>query len=235
MNLAEKLEVAKKAYEEARARLDTRRAAYEIPQKEYAETKANLSRLKERISEGETSLLNSKTKLAVELRDSNGETTAAVKKVLSDRRDTEDLLDEVRIIAQEVEKRMDEIRKTISEVARNYQSAYHDAAHMWAKVEAYRVLVDCAPQLSRAMAVLPAMSVEALVGQDSHGAILVERSLNKNIILKEIPALLEDYTGDLRPYRADLGVVDLGALNESEILTPAQLHALKPLQKAGRG
>ena len=142
MNLTEKLEVATKKYEASRTRLDKVRADYEGPQKEYAETKANLAALNAQIKENEALLAESKPKLSKELRRSNGERTEEVKNLLSDRRNTEELVDELRVIVREVENRIANIRIVISPLAETYESAYQAAGELWAEVNAYRVLVD---------------------------------------------------------------------------------------------
>lgn len=230
MNLAEKLEAATKEYEEARTALEGIRAKYLGPQKEFAETKANLSSLQAKIKEAETSLSDLKAKMGTELRASNGETTDAVKKVLSDRRNTDDLLEELRIIAQEVEKRVYDIRQTISPLATAYEHAYHRASVCWSKANVYRALVECAPQLRAAMAVVPSMSEREIHGT-SETAVLYAASLPENIILKEITGWIDGgYDAPKTPYQAELGHLDLGALKKSEVLTPGMKHVRNTLQ-----
>lgn len=230
MNLAEKLEAATKDYEAARSELERIRGDYTGPQKEYAETKDNLSSLQEKIKASETSLSDLKTKMSIELRASNGEATDAVKKILSDRRNTDDLLDELRLIVQEVEKRLYDIRQTISPLATTYERTYHTASVCWGRVNAYRALVECAPQLRAAMAVIPPMSEREIFGT-SDSAILYADSLPENIILKEIQGWVEGgYNAPKTPYQAELGHLDLGALKKSEVLTPATKHVRRALQ-----
>lgn len=221
MNLTEKLEAATKDYEASRARLDKARIDYERPQQEYAETKANLTALTTQITQNEALLAESKPKLSKELRRSNGERTEAVKNLLSDRRNTEELVEELQVIVKEVEKRMDHIRITISPIVVKYQSVYEEAAKNLARVKAYRVLVDCAPKLREALVSIPQLvSRPAYFIRDG----LEQEFSSKEFILKEISELLE--ADELSP-SSDLGKFDLGAFPSKEIKTPGMQKKIR--------
>jgi len=224
MNLTEKLEAATKKYKAARDQLDKARAAYEGPQQEYAETKANLTALTTQITQNEALLAESKPKLSKELRRSNGERTEAVKNLLSDRRNTEELVEELQIIVKEVEKRMDHIRITISPIAVNYQIQYEAAAKDFARVKAYRALVDCAPRLREAL-----VSIPQLVSREPYfirEGLPPEEFSSKEFILKEIAELLEGDASYVNP-SSDLGKFELGALPSNEIQTPGMRKKIR--------
>lgn len=228
MNLNEKLEAATKNYEAYRARLDKARADYEGPQKEYAETKANLAALTLQIKENEALLAESKPKLSKELRRSNGERTEAVKNLLSDRRNTEELVDELRVIVTEIENRIASIRATISPLAESYESIYQSAGELWAQVNAYRVLADCAPRLCEALVTTPQLRFAAVPGLLGEG----KSFSSKDFILQEISSLLESQNWNEKPYSADLGEFDLGAFEKKQILSPiGRQRILRNLQQ----
>lgn len=220
MNLTEKLEAATKKYEEARIRLDKARADYEGPQQEYAETKANLTALTTQITHNEALLAESKPKLSKELRRSNGERTEAVKNLLSDRRNTEELVDELQVIVKEVEKRMDHIRIIISPIVVTYQAEYEEAAKNFARVKAYRALVDCIPKLREAL-----VSIPQLVSRVPYGELDAREFSSKEFILKEISELLEADELYVSP-SSELGKFDLGAFPSKEIQTPSMRKKL---------
>lgn len=220
MTLNEKLAESKQHYEAMRVKLESVRSEYAAQEKTYGETKANFSALNEKIKDCEAALAESKTKLAMELRASNGERSSAVKKLLSDRRDTEDLLDEIRVIVKEVERRMGELLLAISPLAKTYQFSYAAAAEAWSKFNAYRVLADLGPQLHEMLAATPAMS-EVPIGGNSYAAHKLEKFLCKETLSKEIGILLDEYKGD-GVLSHDGWSVDLGSLPPGEILTPTQ-------------
>ena len=195
MTLNEKLVESKQRYEAMLTKLESNRSKYAPQEKVYGETKANLAALREKIKDCEAVLLESKTKLAMELRASNGERSSAVKKLLSDRRDTEDLLDEIRVIVTEVEKRMDDLLLAISPLAENYRFSYTHTAEAWSKFNAYRVLADLGPHLHEVLAATPAMSKDP-IGGNRHGAHTLEKFLCKETLSKEIGILLAEYKGD---------------------------------------
>jgi len=224
MTLNEKLAEAKQHYEAMRAKLESVRLEYAAQEKTYGETKANFSALNGKIKDCEAALAESKTKLAMELRASNGERSSAVKKLLSDRRDTEDLLDEIRVIVMEVEKRMGQLRLAISPLATSYQFSYAAAAAAWSKFNAYRVLADLGPQLHEALAATPAMS-EVPIGGNHHGAHKLEKFLCKETLSKEIGVLLAEYKGE-GVLSHEAWSVDLGSFPVEEILTPGQAKKL---------
>lgn len=215
MNLTAKLEDVTRSYEAAHAHLDQVRAAYDGPQKEYAETKANLAALMKQIKENEGLLAESKPKMSMELRRSNGERTDAVKNLMRERRDAEELLDELRVIVKEVERRIGNIRITISPIATRYLAAYQSAAENWARLRAYRVLVDFAPQLSEALVRTPQMVHQPFLEENGGKAFS-----SKGFILGEIGKLLDSHEISGSPYSADLGEFNLGAFTMNEILTP---------------
>lgn len=218
MNLKEKLEAATKNYEACRTRLDKVRADYEGPQKEYAETKVNLVALTSQIKENEALLAESKPKLSKELRRSNGERTDAVKNLLSERRNTEELVEELRVIVKEVENRIGNLRITISPLASTYQSAYASAAENWARVKGYRALIDCAPRLCEALSSVP----HSVNGAPYGGLNPGEKTFSsRKFILEEIEALFQTYEYGAAQYSTELGKFDLGAFTMSEMLTPA--------------
>lgn len=220
LDLKQKLAAAKKDYEVARINLEKVRTAYnDGPQKEYAETQANLAELRATIKGNEAALEESKASLAKELQRSNGKTTEAAKKILSDRRSIDDVLDQCQVILQEVEKRASDLHIPVSQAAQEYQHAYSKATHYWWKVNTYSVLQECGQKMCEAMAVVPFASTD----QFSAGFSTEDKYPSRTLILKELDRMLAEYKGSPQPYRAELGDCNLGALRE--VLTPGQITA----------
>lgn len=223
-DLKQKLATAQKDYDAARSNLEKRRSAYENgPHKDYAETQANLSELKATISENEASLGKSKDGLVVELQASRGKTTEAAKKLLRDRRDTEEVLEQCYEIEKEVQKRVSELRFPVSTAARGYEAAYSAAAECWWKVQTYSALMECGQRLCEVMAVVPV----DVSYQQFDSAPLYDSELPKALIFQELDRMLKEYKGDRQPYQAELGKFDLGTFSKSEMLTPAQMQFIK--------
>lgn len=225
-DLKKKLDVAKINYEAATAALKIARDHYEGgPQKEYAAVKENIASLKTKIAEHESVSVTARNTFSHELRASRGATTAAAKSALNERRNSEELIEECRLILEELEKQEYALRFTISEAAADYRRKYTHATECWALVNTYSVLVGCGEQLCKAMAVRPWQEGEKV--RDEHAKILVKASLAENVIRTEIDASLKNYQGETQPYLSELGTCDFGAFSVSEIMSPCQMHMAK--------
>jgi len=142
LDMNQKFEEAKTKYEAARKDLEKYRGAYDNgPQKEFSEMEANLSELQNLIRQDETALDNSKASLTSELLASNGRKTDATKNLLRDRRDMEDLLEQRRLVVQELENSQERLRAPATAAALAYETAYHNAAECWWKLQMYSFLV----------------------------------------------------------------------------------------------
>lgn len=226
LDMNQKFEEAKTRYEAARTNLDKCRETYDNgPQKEYAETEANLSELRDLIAQDEASLENSKASLASELQASNGRTTDAAKNLLRDRRDMEELLEQRRLVLQEVEKRLEGLRGPASAAAVAYNAAYHQAADCWWKLQMYSFLAEHGQRLCELMAIQHSDQSPRLRDSDEYR----DETLPKAMLFREVKAMVAEYKGDRRPYRSEIGNFDLKGFPSSRMLTVAQAHRVKAL------
>ncbi|MDO8591510.1 MAG: hypothetical protein Q7R60_01115, partial [bacterium] len=157
--------------------------------------------------------------LAKALSASNGKITPQAKEALAARRDTDDLLDECRILLSQVEKNMVTERFSFSEAAETYRLAYQNASKRWAEMNTFTVLVECGERICAAMAVCTMTKA-----YDHHEKIANDLSESSNVILGELQELLRTFNGDKKPYIAELGTYDIGLMSENEIMSPAEMH-----------
>jgi DNA repair exonuclease SbcCD ATPase subunit len=220
-DLKQKLATAKTAYETARATLDNARAAYEAgPGKNYAEIKQNIDALKAQIEEYRRAHQAAKDALAQALSESNGAMTTKAKEALTARRNAEDMLEECRGLLAQVEETAIAVRLEASQAAIAFRSAYQAASKCWADMNVYAVLAECGERLCAAMAVRPVSNPRDF---DAHSAYGAQQAAPRNVLLAEIDQLVKSYEGDTRPYVIELGVCDLGAMAEQEIMSPAEM------------
>jgi hypothetical protein len=226
-DLKQKLATAKEDYDAARAHLEKMRSEFESgPKKEYTETQKNLSALQATIKENEKSLEDGKTNLAKELRASNGQTTDVAKKILSDRRNTDDVLEQCREILHEVEKSVSELRIPLTNAVRNYQLAYSKAAECWQVLNTYTVIAECGQRLCEALAVTPVKFTGNMIEGGASSLTIVDNSPTKTLILKELGLMLKEYKGDWQPYRAELGECNVEVYRDA-MVTPGQKHNMR--------
>ncbi|PYD85181.1 hypothetical protein DNF23_50275 [Pseudomonas syringae pv. pisi] len=226
LDLNQKFEEAKTKYEAARTNLEKRRDTYNNgPQKEYAETEANLSELQGLIRQDEGAVESSKASLALELQASNGQTTDAAKNLLRDRQGIEELLEQRRLVLVEVEKRLEGLRGPASDAAEDYRLAYHQAADCWWKLQMYSFLAEHGQRLCELMAIEHSDQSPRLRDSDEYR----DQTLPKVMLFREVKAMVAEYKGDRMPYRSEIGKFDMKGFPPSRILTPAQRHRLKVL------
>jgi chromosome segregation ATPase len=228
LDLKQKFEEAKTKYEAARTNLEKRRDTYDNgPQKEYAETEANLSELQGLITQDEAALENSKTSLGLELQASNGRTTDAAKNLLRERRDMEELLEQRRLVLQEVQKRLERLRGPASEAAENYRTAYHQAAESWWQLQMYSFLAEHGQRLCELMAIQHSDTSPRRYAQDEFR----DETLPAAMLLRVVKSMVAGYTGDRMPYRSEIGKFDMKGFPSSKMLTPVQRHKLSVLNQ----
>jgi hypothetical protein len=221
-DLKQKLATAKTAYEAARAALERHRAAYEAgPEKKHAELKQNIAALKAQIEEHRRAHQVAKDALAQALSDSNGTMTAKAKEALTARRNAEDMLEECSVLLAQVEETAFAVRLEASHAATSYRNAYQTASKCWADMNVYAVLAECGERLCAAMAVRSAGSMA------EHGNLVDQLAAPRTILQAELDQLVKSYDGDTRPYMIELGVCDLGAMTEQEIMSPAEIVRAK--------
>ncbi|HEX7649928.1 MAG TPA: hypothetical protein VF450_21205 [Noviherbaspirillum sp.] len=228
-NLNEKLAAAKVGYEAARLSLDKARSEYENgPGKAYAAVKQNIAQLKAQLEQYEQGYLAAKQALADAMNESNAAQTPKVKEALNEVRSAEHLVEECSAILRQAEDTASTTQDAASKAAIEYRGAYQSASLAWATMNAYAVLVDCGEKLCAAMAVVPTHDPDTL--RATITAAEYELSLPRNVILSEIHSMLNEYEGDTRPYAAEIGKCNLGAMSRNEIVTPAQRHFARTLQ-----
>lgn len=226
LDMNQKFEEAKTKYEAARKKLEKCRDTYDNgPQKEYAETEANLSELQELIRQDEAALDNSKASLALELQASNGQTTDAAKNLLRDRRDMEELLEQRRLILQEVEKRLEGLRGPATDAASAYKVAYHHAAECWWKLQTYSFLAEHGQRLCELMAIEHSDLSPRMHAQDDFR----DETLPKIMLIREVNSMVAAYKGDRMPYRSEIGKFDMKGFPLTKVLTIAQRNRARVL------
>lgn len=224
LDFTQKLAAATSDYEAARVNLENVRIAYESGvQKDYGETKANLSELEVAIKNDEINLDKSKEDLQHELVRSYGLTNDAVRNLMNDRRSTEELLEQRRFVLLEVRKRLSDLRIAASTAGREYENAYDRAANCWWKMQTYIVLSECGQRLCDLLAV----DTRNTTHRHFDSGALIDNQLPNVLFFKEIKSMMEGYDGETMPYRSELGVFDLKDFPRNKMLTICQIAARK--------
>lgn len=217
LDLKQQHETAKAAYEAANAALNAVRSDYENgPGKMYAEVKGNALTLERQMDEQGRASQAAKAALAQALRESNGAVTPQAKQALTQRRDADDLLDQYQELRSEMETNALELRIAASSAASTYISLHATASRRWAEMNVAAALLTCGETLARAMVVQPREG----------GLIQNQGSISQNVtcrdlVIAALDNLCKQYSDSTQPYLEEIGVIDLGGISTSEILTAA--------------
>lgn len=212
---------AKIAFEEARAALEIARRNFEEgPGKKFAEVKQSALAVQQAIREHEQASQTAKVSLADALRAAAGEITQQAKDALAQRRNAEDLLDQYRELAVELESATTEAQILASQAARVYIGAYDTAARCWAELNVRAVLLECGERMARAMAV-------QRTGASAADGLGVGNSTCRDMMIDVLDRLSAKYSDDQRPFVNDIGVVDLGSMTAGEILSAGAVNSLR--------
>jgi hypothetical protein len=216
--LEQKHVAAQAAFEDAKNALIAARLEYiEGAGKTYAESAGRVAEIERLITEQEQIRDGAKQDLADRLRETPSEVSAGAKNALAARRNAEDLLEQYQVIQKEAAALAKINLAEASDAARSYMSAYDTAALAWADVNVYMTLIDCGERIARAMAVSRRRSAD---GQENC------RSMVSQLLDAGVKSLGDSY----RPYIDDIGVIDLGQLDGSLMMTPAQIRAIRPVR-----
>lgn len=228
--LQERLATATRKYEEERSRLEERRSAYTSgPGKSYADMKESADELDRRIAEQNEAHEKAKAALADAMLSGGGRVTQEVKAALTQRRNAEDLIEQLAVLAQEMERTRKPVHVDASFAAKAYVQAYEAASQCWAEMNVLSALVECGERVARAMAVVPV--------DENFVPYRVRSSKNAtfcaDLMLKELGTLRIAFEEGRSDFQDAIGTIDLGALEYSEILSSVQAQALTREHRAG--
>ncbi|ARL09214.1 hypothetical protein [Burkholderia pseudomallei] len=219
--LNERLKAATRAFEDAHAQLKKARIAYTNEAgKHYAESIANAGTLPSQMAEHRQAFEEAKSALEAALLRSGGQVTPEVKAALSDRRDAEDMIEQIATLEKHAERTRKRALIEASVTAREYVNAYQIASQRWAEMNVLSALVECGERIARAMAVIPASELfvpyAVTTGEDN--------TICKNRVLNELDRLRDAFMDEGRSaYSTIIGELDLGSLTIGEILSPAAI------------
>lgn len=218
MNLNQKYEAATKAHEAAMVELERACKAYGEVEPSYADLRQKLASLQQSKREQQEVMASAKKQLAAAMLSTMGQVSVDAKKALAARRDADDLVDQFNELEEVVNGQLPAARIQVSLVAREYLSAYNNAAATWAEMNALGVLVDCGERLAEAM------SVRMLGVQDPSGDGYMRCG---SLVLEELRYLCEKHKEGPEPYAGLIPAPQLGALAGEEILSPATASMMK--------
>ncbi|WP_155642970.1 hypothetical protein [Burkholderia stagnalis] len=222
--LQQKYEEAKANYATALEILELARHTYDNGvSKDFAEAKKNRGSLAAQLDSEKQASENAKAALAQAMRDSNGARSPEVAQALSDRRNTDDMIEQYADLLAQSDQLVNALKVDASPVAREYVNAYENAAQRWAEMNAFAALVECGERLARAMVVTaPCDALMPWHKRRTRGEDHPELSCEQIIMntLRDLASQCEER----RPYVQEIGALELGTMVVDDILSPAQAH-----------
>jgi hypothetical protein len=221
--LKKQLAAATQSFEGAQARLESARTAYTTGAgKHYAEALESASTLSAQIAEHQQAHEKARAALEHAMLRSSGRVTSEVKTALAARRDAEDLIEQLATLEKSASRARQTAHIAASDAAQKYVQAYEAAAGSWSEMNVLSALVECGERIARAMAVVPLN--ESLVPHATR--TYKYRTVCSDRMLIELDRLRGVFKEEESVYRDVVGSIDLGALQWSDILTPAQIQTL---------
>ncbi|SEP48099.1 hypothetical protein [Pseudomonas sp. Snoq117.2] len=221
-DLQQKHEQAKSTYAAALANLELARHTYDNGAgKAFAEAKKHRESLATQLDGEKQASERAKATLAEAVCQSNGARTADVTQALSDRRNADDMVDQLSALLSEADRLVESAHAEASTAGRTYMAAYEAAAQRWAEMNVLAALAQCGEQIARAMAVKAPNGLPYPIRYERGEAGNLDAS-SEQLVIKELRALAEQC--DTRPYVQEIGTVDLGAMEQQDVLSAAAIH-----------
>lgn len=234
-DIQEKARKAQAAYQTALEQLNTARAAYEQGGgAAYAAAKAQHELLERKTKEAQEELSSASEAYHQALAADNFEKTAPVREALARKREAEEMAEALRMAHAKSAQDMQRHLLQASVQGREYDDAYGGAYATYVKAEAYTALAQHGEAIARALALSASVRADHGYYESDLGKPL---SMLPNDLIKQaikdrqayihgaLSAMANEFT--TRVDVAEIGVLDLGALQSKELLTPVQIHRVK--------
>jgi len=223
--LQQRYQQAKAKFASALESLELIRHTYENGVcKDFAEAKKNRESLAAQLDIQKQASENAKAALAQAMHESNGARTAEVAQALSERRNTDDMIEQYAALLSQSDQLVNALQVDASPVAKSYVQAYEDAAQRWAEMNAFAALVECGERLARAMIVtapcdgLLPWNKRRTRGEGEHPEPSCEQIIMN--ALRDLASQCEER----RPYVQEIGPMEMGTMAIDDILNPVQIH-----------
>lgn len=234
-DIQEKARKAQASYQTALEQLNTARAAYaQGGGAAYAAAKAQHELLERKVKEAQEELSSASEAYHQALAADNFEKTALVREALARKREAEDMAEALRMAHAKSTQDMQRHLLEASVQGREYDNAHGSAYAAYVTAEAYTALAQHGEAVARALALSASVRADHGYYESDLGKPL---SMLPNDLMKQairdrqayihgaLSAMADEFM--TRVDVAEIGVLDLGALQARELLSPAQIQKMK--------